>query len=195
MSVRDLIAATAALLLAAAPLASAHAQGAEAKDSVQADAKLVRWAVEDNMLEARLGDVAKQQATNGMVQKFGERMALDHGRLQNQWADLASKHGITVPDTLSAKGKQRVDRLEGLPKSSFDKEYMTAMLKAHAKVADKLRTAQDSARSDPVRKLANYELPIVREHLAAASVAAKEVGVDSTVVNESKEIAEGKASK
>jgi putative membrane protein len=191
MPVRELMAAIAALLVAAAPVASAHAQGAT-KDSAQADARFVRWAVEDNMLEARLGEAAQHKATNQMVQKFAEKMALDHGRLQKQWADLASKHGVTVADTLGSRAQQRVNRLQGVPKSSFDKEYMTAMLKAHAKAARRLRVEGDSARSDPVRKMASYELPIVREHLLAAAGAAKEVGVDSTVVNESQRIAAGK---
>ena len=51
----------------------------------------------------------------------------------------------------------------------------------------------DSVHSAPVRKLMDYERPIILDHLKAAATAAKEVGVDSTVVNRSKEVAEGKA--
>ena len=189
------LAAIAPLLLGALPLASAHAQGASAKDSVQADARFVRNGVSSNMLEARLGEVAQHKATNKMVQDFAQRMVTEHQRLQKQWADLASKYGITVTDTLGPKGQQRVEHLQGISRSSFDKEYMTAMIKAHAEEADHLSTAMDSARSDPVKKLLAYERPIVLDHLQGATAAGKEVGVDTMVVNESKKIAEGKAKK
>jgi hypothetical protein len=62
---------------------------------------------------------------------------------------------------------------------------MIAMIKGHTKDAADLKGAIDSARSDPVRKMAAYALPIVQEHLVAARVAGREVGVDSAVVAQS----------
>ena len=68
MPVRHLaMIAAGGLLLAAAPLSSAHAQAKPStkattttatagKDSIQTDARFVREAVEDNLLEVRLGD-------------------------------------------------------------------------------------------------------------------------------------------
>jgi putative membrane protein len=186
-----LAAAIAALLLGALPIASARAQGANAKDSVQADAKFVRNRISSNMLEVRLGEVAQHKATNKMVQGFAQRMATEHQRLQKQWADLASKYGITVTDSLGPKGQQRVKHMQGVARPSFDKKYMTAMIKTHAEEANHLRTALDSARSDPVKKLLAYERPIVLDHLLGASAAGKEVGVDTMAVKESERIAAG----
>ena len=192
MRILDLTAAATALLFGVAPLASARAQDAAARDSVQADARLVRHAIADNMLEVRLGQIAQRKATDKAVQGFAQRMVTDHQRLEDQWTDLAKKYGIAVPDSLGTAGRQKVRSMETAGKSSFDKAYMTAMLKGHADEADHLRTEVDSARSKPVQKLIDYERPIILEHLQAAANAAKEVGVDSTVVNRSKEVAEGK---
>jgi predicted outer membrane protein len=195
MRVVDLTAAAAALLLGAVPFASAGAQDAAAKDSVRLDSQLVRQAVDDNRLEARLGEVAQHRASNKMVQGFAERMVTEHQRLEKQWTDLASKYGITVPDTLEPHGRARVQHMQGVSRPSFDKAYMTAAIKAHGQEADQLRTELDSAHSNPVRKMVGYERPIVMDHLKGALATGKEVGVDSTVMNESKKIAEGKASK
>ena len=192
MTVRDLTAATTLLLLGAGPLASLHAQDAGEKDSVRADARLVRQAITDNILEVRLGQVAQRKATNKAVQGFAQRMVTDHQRLADQWTDLAKKYDITVSDTLGSTGRQKVRSMENASESAFDKDYMTAMLKAHSQDADHLRAETDSARSKPVEKLVNYERPIILEHLQAAANAAKEVGVDSTVVNRSKDVAGGK---
>jgi putative membrane protein len=194
MRVVDLTAA-AALLLGAVPFASASGQDAAARDSVKLDAQLVRQAVDDNRLEARLGEVAQHRATDKMVQGFAQRMVTEHQRLEKQWADLASKYGITVPDTLGPHGQARVEHLRDVSKPSFDKTYMTAAIKTHGKEADQLRTELDSAHSEPVRKMVGYERPIVLDHLQGALATGKEVGVDSTVMNESKKLAEGKASR
>ena len=193
MRILDLTTAATAVLLGAVPLASAQAQDGANRDSVQADARLVRHALAGNMLEVRLGEVAQHKAGNKAVQGFAQRMVTDHQRLEDQWKDLARKYGITVTDTLGPMGKQRVQHMQGVDRSSFDKDYMTAMLKAHADDVDHLRTVMDSVHSAPVRKLVDYERPIILDHLKAAAAAAKEVGVDSTVVNRSKEVAEGKA--
>jgi len=195
MRVVDLTAAAAALLLGAVPFTSAGAQDAAARDSVQMDAQLVRQAVDDNRLEARLGEVAQHRATNKMVQGFAQRMVTEHERLAKQWTDLASKYGVTVPDTLSPDGRARVKHMQDISRPSFDKRYMTAAIKAHGQEADQLRTELDSAHSDPVRKMVGYQRPIVMDHLQGALATGKEVGVDSTVMNESKKIAEGKASR
>jgi putative membrane protein len=184
----------ATLLLAASPISPMHAQAGTTppNDSVSADSAFIRRAAADNLLEVQLGELAEHQATNPMVQKFGERMAIDHGRLEKQWTDLASKHGVPIKATLGSKSKQKVERLRQAKGATFDREYMIAMIKDHEKDAKKLEAEMDSARSEPVRKMAAYALPIVREHLVAARAAAKEVGVDSATVARSRRVAEGK---
>jgi len=193
MTTRYLTATATLLLLGAAPMASARAQEAAEKDSVRADAHLVRQALTENILEVRLGQIAQRKASSKAVQGFAQRMVTDHQRLADQWTDLAKKYDITVTDSLGTSGRQKVRSMDTAGKSSFDKQYMTAMLEGHAKDADHLRSEGDSARSKPVQKLIDYERPIILEHLQAAANAAKEVGVDSTVVNRSKEVAGGKS--
>jgi putative membrane protein len=188
MPARYVVTTAATLLLAASPLSPMHAQAGSTppKDTVSADAEFIRRAAADNLLEVQLGELAQHQAANSMVQKFGERMAIDHGRLEKQWTDLASKYGVPVKTTLGSKGQRKVDSLRQAKGATFDQEYMIAMIRGHEKDAEKLKTEVDSGRSEPVRKMAAYALPIVQEHLVAARAAAKEVGVDSAAVARSR---------
>jgi putative membrane protein len=194
MPAQNLMTVAATLVFAASPLAQMHAQAGKTppNDSVSADAKLIRQAAAGNLLEVQLGELAQHQAKNSTVQKFGERMVADHRKLEKQWTDLAANHGMTVKAALSPKKQKKVDRLRQATGATFDREYMIAMIKGHAKTAAELEAQVDSARSEPVRKMAAYALPIVREHLLAARAAAKEVGVDSTTVARSQDKAEGK---
>jgi putative membrane protein len=156
---------------------------------------VIRQAAADNLLEVKLGELAQHQATNRTVQKFGERMATDHGKLEKQWTDLAAKHGMPLKAELSPKKQKKIDRLRQATGATFDREYMIAMIKGHTKTAAELEAQVDSDRSEPVRKMAGYALPIVREHLLAARAAAKEVGDDSATVARSQDKAESKQDK
>jgi len=178
--------ATASLLLAFLPAAAAAQATTPPKDSVQADRDLVRHQAAENLLEVQLGQLAEHRASAPMVQKFGEKMAIDHEKLEDQWKDLAEKHGLRFTPALSSTQQGKVTRLRQLDRSDFDREYMIAMIKGHTKDAADLKAAIDSARSEPVRKMAAYALPIVQDHLQNARAAAKEIGVDSTAVARSK---------
>jgi len=182
-----------ALVVSAKPVSS-HAQTATnpATDSIQADAQLVRHAVGDNLMEVRLGQFARDHAANSRVRGFGEHMAIDHQRLLDQWTSMAAKHGLAVKPALSPSQQQKVAQLEKTTGPSFDKQYMIAMIRGHSKDAADLKAATDSARSEPVRKMAGYARPIVLDHLLSAKAAGKEVGVDSATAAQSEHVAESK---
>lgn len=185
MSRRLSVLTVASLLFAFLPTAL-RAQATPPKDSVQADGQFVRHQAADNMMEVQLGQLAEHRATNPMVQKFGEKMAMDHHRLQDQWTDLAEKHGMRFQPALASAQHAKITRLQQAGRSDFDRDYMITMIKGHTKDAADLKAAVDSARSEPVRKMAAYALPIVQEHLQNARAAAKEIGLDSTAVARSK---------
>jgi putative membrane protein len=177
----------ASLLLATLPAAlRAQASPPLPKDSIQADGDFVRHQAADNLMEVQLGQLAEHRAAAPIVQKFGEKMAIDHEKLQDQWTSLAEKHGLRFTPALTSAQRGKVTRLRQVGRSDFDREYVITMIKGHTKDAADLKAAIDSARSEPVRKMAAYALPIVQEHLQNARAAAKEIGLDSSAVARSK---------
>ena len=187
MSRRLPVFTVASLLFAFVPAAlRAQAGTTPPKDSIQADGDFVRHQAADNLMEVQLGQLAEHHAAAPIVQKFGEKMALDHEKLQDQWTDLAAKHGLRFTPALTSVQRGTVARLRQAGRSDFDREYMITMIKGHTKDAADLKAAIDSARSEPVRKMAAYALPIVQEHLQNARTAAKEIGLDSSAVARSK---------
>jgi putative membrane protein len=195
MRVGHHLALVSGLLIAAVPLRPLHAQAKPAdakKDSIQVDGKFIREATADNLLEVRLGTLAQQKATNPLVKQFAERMVTDHQKLQDQWTDMASKHGMSFKPRLGTHHQAKLTRLEGTGPTGFDRAYMTAMIRNHMDGVNYFRNEGEATRSEPVRKLVSYELPILQEHLRAARDVGKQVGVDSAVVARSERIADGK---
>jgi putative membrane protein len=196
MSPRYLMAmAAGGLLIAAVPLSPIHAQAKPtpaAIDSVKSDAKFIREATADNLMEVRLGEMAGRRSTTTDVKNYGQRMVTDHQKLADQWTGLATKYGVELKPGLGPGRESKVDKLQRADQKAFDREYMTTMIVAHEIDVDSLQKGGTSAHSEPVRKLAAYELPIVREHLLDARKIGKLVGVDSATVERSRSVAERK---
>ena len=186
MPVRHLLVlAGGGLLMAAVPLSSTQAQAKPATtkaDSVQADSRLIHEATADNLLEVRLGELAERKATNPMVKQFAQRMVTDHQRMEKQWTDMASKHGMPFQPALGKLHEQKVDRLQRADQQAFDREYVTTVIRQHVDDVDYFKKEGESARSGPVRNLVAYMLPILQDHLTSARQVGKQVGVDSAVV-------------
>jgi putative membrane protein len=180
-----LVLAGGGLLMAAVPLSSTQAQAKPANtkaDSIQADSKLIHEATADNLLEVRLGDLAERKATNAMVKQFAQRMVTDHQRMEKQWTDMASKHGMPFQPGLGKLHEQKLDRLQRADQQAFDREYVTTVIRQHEDDVDYFKKEGESARSAPVRKLVAYMLPILQDHLTSARQVGKQVGIDSAAV-------------
>jgi putative membrane protein len=172
------------LLIAAVPSAPVHAQAAEAakSDSVRADAKFIREVAADNLLEVQLGQLAQQKAASPDVKKFAQQMVTDHTRLGTQWTDMATKYGLEFKPALGPMHTQKVTRLKNTAAGSFDREYMTLAIRNHLSDVNYFEKEGQAVKSDPVKKLVAYTLPILRDHLRSARNLARQVGVDTALV-------------
>jgi putative membrane protein len=173
------------LLIAAVPLSPMHAQAkpaAASKDSIRTDSKFIHETVADELMEVRLGEVGEQRATNPAVKQYAQRMATEHQKLEDQWTDMASKHGMPIKPGMGPRHQAKIDYVHRADPKAFDREYMATMIGVHEDRVPYFEKQGMSAHSEPVRKLVTYELPILREHLLDGRKVGKEVGVDSAMV-------------
>ena len=207
---RRLMAAAGALAigLVAVPLYSLHAQGTApgagatpgsttspnastpagqgnvnvARGDASANAALIRELINGDLLEIRLGQLAQRKAVNPAVKQFAQRMASDHSRLQNEWTAMASSNGVAVSPQLSTGDQAKLDQLNQLSGSDFDRAYMNLMIQAHQDAVNRLQNEAQYANSAQVRaKIAN-DLPTFQQHLSMAQQIGAQVGAATTVV-------------
>jgi putative membrane protein len=171
------------LLIAAVPLSPMHAQAkpaaAASKDSITTDAKFIHETAAGELMEVQLGQIAGQKATNSEVKQYAQRMVTDHQKLEDQWVDMASKHGMPFKPGLGPHHQEKVAFVQRAGAKTFDKDFMATMIGVHEDRVPYFEKEGMSAHSEPVRKLVSYELPILREHLLDARRIGKTVGVDS----------------
>jgi len=169
-------------LLALAPLSQAQSgQTAPASKSgsanrlASADETFVKKAAQGGMAEVKLGELAKDHASNNAVKQFGQQMVDDHSKANDELKSLASKKGLTLPSDLDAKDQATYDRLSKLNGAEFDRAYMADMVKDHRTDVSEFRRESERGQDSDLKSWAGKTLPTLEHHLQMAESTDKEV--------------------
>jgi putative membrane protein len=125
-------------------------------------------AADGGMAEVELGRLASQKASNDRVKQFGQKMVDDHSKANNDLKQAASQEGIELPADVSAKHKQKMEKLSALSGAAFDKAYMDEMVRDHVEDVKEFEKASKAPGDSPVKKFAASTLPTLKDHLQMA---------------------------
>jgi putative membrane protein len=177
------VAMSAAPAFAQQPASPAHPEkqpGGKTMAKIGSDEHFVMEAAKGGMAEVELGKLAADKASSAEVKKFGQQMADDHGKANDELKTLAQNKNITLPASPDAKHKATVDRLSKLSGEAFDRAYMQEMVKDHRKDVSEFRTESKSGRDADVKAWASKTLPTLEEHLKLAQDTNRAVGTSGT---------------
>ena len=142
------------------------------------DLPFLREAAGANLLEIRLGQVALSKASNTTVKEFGQRMATDHTRLEQELSSMVSRNGIALNAGLSSEQNDKINRLQNLSGQQFDQAYMSMMIQAHQTDVTQFENQSRNAASPQVRDFAARSLPVLQSHLSLAQQVGGQVNVE-----------------
>jgi putative membrane protein len=128
--------------------------------------KFATEAIEGNIAETKLGQLAQKQSSNEAVRSYGAMLEKDHGAAKNEVKQAAQTIGVTPPSEPNAKQKAMYERLSKLSGAEFDKAFAKAMVEDHKK--DIRKYEMESKQSDAVGAYAKATLPTLRHHLQMA---------------------------
>jgi len=144
------------------------------------DADFVKAAASGGMLEVELGKHAAAHAADREVRAFGERMAADHGRANQELKSVAQRAGLALPSQMAEEQREMLQELSKLRGAELDEAYMVAMVKDHEKDVDAFRAQAEEQKTD-VDRWAAKTLPTLEAHLKLAkSVAERVEGAGTT---------------
>jgi putative membrane protein len=109
--------------------------------------------------------LAEQKGTIAEVKELGRMMKDQHTKSHNDLKALAEKKSITIPMSISDKGQEAFDKLNGKPISDFDKAYCDMMVKGHKEAISKFEKASTKCTDEDIRTWAAETLPILHKHL------------------------------
>jgi len=155
---QGLVALCASVMLSAAV---ARTQATASDD----DKKFVEAALKGGMAEVDLGQLAVKKGNSEDVKQFGQRMVDDHTKLGDQMKAVASEVGVTPPSMTTPSDIALKAKLELLSGDSFDKAYISAMVKDHEEDLKDFRKEAATATSPEVKKAAREGETVVSHHL------------------------------
>jgi putative membrane protein len=133
----------------------------------QADQTFMTKAIQGDMAEVQMGQLAQQKGGSDGVKSFGQMLVTDHQANQQQAEQLANQIGVTPPTAPSAKQKADYDRLSKLSGAQFDRQFAQMMVKDHRKdISEFQKEARNS--KDQVAQYASQTVPTLEKHLRAA---------------------------
>jgi putative membrane protein len=149
--------------IVAAALVPAAALAAASKP----DKTFITDAIQGNLAEIQMGQLAQQKGQSDAVKSFGQMLVSDHQANNEKATQVANQLGVTPPTQPSAKQKAAYDKLSKLSGAAFDRQFAQMMVMDHKQdIAKFQREAKKT--NDPLGQYASNSLPVLKKHLDAA---------------------------
>ena len=127
----------------------------------------IKEAVQGNLAEVQLGELAAQRGASEAVRKFGTTLRADHHAALQRATNVAKSLKIEPPTEPTTEARGTYAGLAQLSGSEFDAAFVSHMIAAHeAAIATYSRNANSD--NDAVATMVADALPKLRAHLAAA---------------------------
>jgi putative membrane protein len=127
----------------------------------------IKEAVQGNIAEVRLGELAANRAEDAAVRKFGEALRVDHHAALQRATNLAKSLKVEPPSEPTTEAEGFYEGLSQLSGSRFDAAFVSHMITAHeAEIARYSRNANSD--NDAIAAMVADALPKLKAHLAAA---------------------------
>ena len=153
--------------LATAFAGAASGAWAQSKASDRASQAFITKAVQGNLAEVQMGQLAQEKGSSDAVRSYGQMLQQDHTAAAQKSTAVATQLGVTPPSEPSKTQKAMHHSLAKLSGAAFDKKFATEMVKDHKKEIAEYRKAAKK-QGDPAGAYASETLPTLQKHLETA---------------------------
>jgi putative membrane protein len=165
-----LLAGAAALLLAfplsvTPPVGLVETAAAAAMTAPEAQ-DFVTTAGQANMFEIQSSQAAVEKAQSADIKKFAQRMIADHTKAGKAMEAVVAKSGgkLQAPTDVNADQKSTLDMLNSASGADFDKQYVSAQVKAHDDAVSLFSSYAKGGDDKALKVFARKTLPTLKEH-------------------------------
>ncbi|HYI90640.1 MAG TPA: DUF4142 domain-containing protein [Beijerinckiaceae bacterium] len=138
----------------------------------------VTKAVQGNLAEVSMGQLAQEKGDSDGVRSFGQQLVADHTAANKRAVSIASEMGMTPPGEPSAKQTSEAEKMGKMSGAAFDRAFVRHMLADHRKEIAAYRRAA-KMKNEATAAYATETLPTLEKHLETAQSLAKASGKGS----------------
>jgi putative membrane protein len=161
--------------LAGALIGAATGAWAQTKAQDKAAQTFIIKAIQGNLAEVAMGQLAQQNAESADVRQFGQQLVADHTAGAQKASAVASQLGVTPPTEPSKKHKSDYAKMAKMSGAAFDRAFARHMVADHRmEIAEHRKAAK--MKNETVASYATGSLPVLEKHLEMAQALAKSAG-------------------
>jgi putative membrane protein len=142
---------------------------AQAKEA--AGARFIKQAIEGNLAEVQMGQLAQANAQSQDVKTFGQTLQQDHSAANQKAIAVSQQLGVAAPTQPNKKQTADYNKMAKLSGDKFDKAFAQHMVMDHKK--DIAAYTKEARQKDPAAGYASETLPTLQKHLDTAQSLAK----------------------
>jgi len=128
--------------------------------------KFIKEAIQGNLAEVKVGQLAQEKGASQGVKDFGATLATDHEAANQNATQAAQQMNVTPPGKPGLKHEAVYKKLSALSGEQFDRQFAKDMVKDHKE--DIAKYQQAAQQGGPAGDYAKQTLPKLREHLKMA---------------------------
>ena len=140
------------------------------------DKAFVKKALEGNMAEVQMGQLALQKSNDDQVKQFAQRMVDDHGKMLDHMKPVAQQMGVKIPDGPSKGQVKNMNKMKALSGDAFDHAYIKDMLKDHKSDDSEFKTEAQSTQNPQLKQMVMQSDQTIESHLQQIEQIAKSKG-------------------
>ena len=125
---------------------------------------------QSDLFEINSSQIALQKSQNPAIRKYADMMIKHHTKTTAATMKAAQKAGLTpMPPALDPGATQSINELQTAAAGDFDRVYLAQQVPAHQAALDLHQSYAEGGDQAPLKKTARTAVPIVKQHLAAAT--------------------------
>jgi len=128
---------------------------------------LIRDAIQDNLAEIQMGQLAQDKTQSSDVKSYGQMLVADHSALNEEAEKVAEQIGIAAPTEPSHDQKAMYEKMSRLSGTEFDRAFIKETIADHKANIARLQNEAKKT-NDPAADFARQALPTMKKHLDAA---------------------------
>jgi len=132
----------------------------------KASQKFLKEAMEGNLAEVQMGELAQKNGGSDRVRSFGQMLQKDHSDANTKAKSAANSLGMSPPNAPNSKQKAMYDRMSKMSGQNFDREFAKHMVEDHKK--DIKEYEKEAKKNDAAGAYAKEALPTLHKHLETA---------------------------
>jgi putative membrane protein len=130
-----------------------------------ADKAFLKKAMEANIAEMQMAQLALAKSTDDQVRHFALQMQDDHAKMQDELKQAAEQLNVPVPAEPSKGAAKSMEKMKALSGDAFDQAYIKEMIKAHKEDSKAFKDEARDTTSPQLKEMMTRDDQTIESHL------------------------------